>query len=491
MKLKKIFYATLLLIILFLLINADKKTIGVMLLKTDKAFDGYTLFPGKHHGMTVLINNQGDVINSWMSRYEPGQSAYLLENGNMIRAALVKGRYNIGGGEGGRFEEFNWEGDMVWSMDYASDKYMSHHDFAPMKNGNFLALCVERKTKAEAIAAGFNPEFIQEDSVCPEYIIEVKKIGKNQYEIVWEWHLWDHLIQDYDKNKPNYGDPAKHPELLDIHALNRKARAFWNHGNSINYNEELDQIMLSIRGTSELWIIDHSTTTEEAKGSKGGKYGKGGDILFRWGNPEAYRRGGSSDRQLYQQHDAQWITEGPGKGNILIFNNGIDRPGDKYSDILEFTSPADAKGNYPSLKDGEAYGPKKLAWTYKAKNPTDFYSAEISGVQRLPNGNTLICEGIPGHFFEVTQDGEIVWSYINPLVVDSILKQGEVASTDRRGHPDNAIFKIHKYSKDYPGLQGKDLTPKYPLIKDQIFEHEKSNTRGDRDDRGERRDGGK
>ena len=433
---------------------------GLHVYDQQKSFQGYTLYPGKHYGLTVLMDNEGRLVNKWMSDYEPGQSAYLLENGNMLRAALVKGKYNIGGGEGGRFEEFSWDGEMVWSMNYASQTYMSHHDFAPMANGHFLALCVEIKSKSEAIEAGFNPQLLRDDTVNPEFIIEVEKIGVNDYRIVWEWHVWDHLVQDFDSTKDNYGNPKEHPELLDVNAGNRRSPAFWNHANSIDYNEALDQIILSIRGSSEFWIIDHSTTTAEAKTGNGGGSGKGGDILYRWGNPETYGRGTRDDRRLFQQHDAHWIPEGvPGAGNILIFNNGIDRPGTKYSSIEEVEIPVNADGSYPVLGPEEAFSPREAVWTYKAPNPQDFYSPEISGVQRLPNGNTLICEGIPGHFFEITPDLEIVWSFVNPLVVNSILKSGEKAEIDPRGHPNNAVFKIHRYAPDYPGFEGKDLTP--------------------------------
>ena len=116
-------------------------------------------------------------------------------------------------------------------------------------------------------------------------------------------------------------------------------------------------------------------------------------------------------------------------------------------------------GSYPTLGAKDTYLPKNSMWTYTAPNPADFYSPEISSVQRLPNGNTLICEGIPGHFFEITPDSEIVWSYGNPIVVNSILKPGEKPTIDPRGHPNNAVFKIHRYAPDYPGLIGKDLTP--------------------------------
>ena len=188
--------------------------------------------------------------------------------------------------------------------------------------------------------------------------------------------------------------------------------------------------------------------------------GKGGDLLYRWGNPAAYGRGTTRDRKLFQQHDAQWIPDGcPGAGHILIFNNGLDRG---YSTVEEIVPPMDSRGRYV-LETGKAFGPQRSVWRYQATNPTDFYSSEISGAHRLPNGNTLICAGVRGIFFEVTPEGETVWEYVNPVVHNGILAQGEKSGLDHRGHNWNAVFKVHRYPLDYPGLAGRDLTPIGPI----------------------------
>jgi len=272
---------------------------------------------------------------------------------------------------------------------------------------------------------------------------------------VWEWNLWDHLIQEYDENKTNYGVVAEHPELMDFNFASN-ASADWLHTNSIDYNAELDQILVSNRAIGELWIIDHSTTTEEAASHSGGNSGKGGDLIYRWGNPAAYQKGSLEDQTVFESHDAQWIDSGlQGAGNILIFNNGVSRPNGAYSSIDEFTPPVDESGNY-TMQGDSVYGPDSLTWTYDAEQDTNFYSPRLSGVQRLPNGNTLICTGAGGNFFEVTADGEIVWEYINPVDGGVPVEQGTVVT-------DNDVARCLRYSSDYPGLLGKDLTPGNPI----------------------------
>src|SRR6185312_13593635 len=129
--------------------------------------------------------------------------------------------------------------------------------------------------------------------------------------------------------KPEPKGKAKAKEKAKSGANNRgRTNADWTHFNGIAYNPDLDQIMVSVWTFSEFWIIDHSTTTAEAASHKGGRSGKGGDLLYRWGNPRAYRAGTEKDQKLFRQHNAHWIPKGhPGEGNLLVFNNGSGRPG--------------------------------------------------------------------------------------------------------------------------------------------------------------------
>lgn len=422
------------------------------------AFQGYTLLAPMTSTKTHLLDMQGRVVRSWDCGCNPALSAYLLENGDLLRAgSLPPGEQTITGpGAGGRVQQLSWEGEPVWDFKFVNERQLPHHDITPLPNGNVLMIVWDKKTRDEAVAAGRHPESLRE-ALLADAILEVKPTGKTTGEIVWEWHLWDHLIQDHDKEKANFGRVTAHPELVDVNfgdegfgrMMARKDDADklrsigyvggppagglpagpgagppggfmgpntdWTHFNAVAYNAELDQIVISVHAFSEIWIIDHGTTTAEAAGHKGGKRGRGGDLLYRWGNPRAYRSGTNVDQRLFSQHSAHWIATGsPGAGHLLVFNNGSRRPDGTYSSVDEIVPPLAADGKY-DRKPGLAYGPDKAAASYTAPDKSEFYSMLISGAQRLPNGNTLICSGITGLVFEVTPGNEVVWKYVNPV----------------------------------------------------------------------------
>ncbi len=447
--------------------RADGLTVG-LLLNTERAFDGYTLFTPIHEGNAYLIDNAGRIVHSWDKGTSGNMTPYLLEDGSVIRA-------NVG------ITQHAWDGSLVWDFDYV---FQGHHDIEVLPNGNVLLLAYDFKTDLEAIAEGRDPGALNTGALWSEKIVEVRQTGPTSGEIVWEWRVWDHLIQDFDPAKDNFGVVGDHPELIDINFgetnVNNDDRD-WLHANSVDYNPELDQIVISVRQFGELWIIDHSTTTEEAASDGGGTSGMGGDILYRWGNPEAYRAGGPEDQQLFLQHDAQWITPGlPGEGNLLMFNNEAGRPeGLLRSSIEEIVPPVDSSGSYP-LTPGEAYGPAEPVWSYS--NGEEFYSSIISGVGRLANGNTLITSGVPGTIFEVTPEGETVWKYVNPIQGAGPLTQGDPIPPigPGFGFNGNQVFRAIRYAPDYPGLSGRDLTPGAPLEivfdtdDDGLFDHEET-----------------
>ena len=264
----------------------------------------------------------------------------------------------------------------------------------------------------------------------------------------------DHLIQDFDSSKENFGVVSDHPGLMDInYTIGPAAISDWVHVNAVHYNPELDQICLSAAHVHEVWIIDHSTTTAEAAGHTGGNSDKGGDILYRWGNPRVYDRGTEAEQKLFGQHDIRWIPAGlPNEGNLLVFNNGMGRLDGNYSSVDRWTPPMNNDGTY-ILEPGQAYGPESASWTYVAD---DFYSPRISGVQPLPNGNLLVCEGNDGYLFEITADEEIVWQYENPVANGNPVSQGSMPFG-------NDTFRSTRFPVDYSAFAGKDLTPGNPI----------------------------
>ncbi len=442
------------------------RTMGVLINDTSLTYKGYTLFAPKQNTMTYLINNEGRKVHEWTkSTYPPGQAVYLLENGNLLRTCMTQTQLGTGGGEGGRIEEYDWDDNLVWSMDYSTSTYMQHHDIKKLPNGNIIMLVVEKKTYAQVLAAGFDPsklnaEILQKGYMLPDCIIEIQPTYPTGGTVVWEWHVWDHLIQDFDATKSNFGVVSSSPGLIDCDGDHRNLPLFWNHMNSIDYNADFDQIAMSVRGNSEVWIIDHSTTTALSAGHTGGIRGKGGDLIYRWGNPLTYGAGTINNRKYFEQHDVEWVKSGcPGAGNLTCYNNGLGR-NPLHSTVDEITPPVDASGNY-SLTTGTAFGPADFTWSYTASPPESLYSENISGAQRQPNGNTIICEGGHGDFTEVTSAGNLVWRYICPVDDNGPMIQGDTIPTNpvRPDETMNSVFRIYRFAPDYAAFTGRDLTP--------------------------------
>jgi len=505
--------------LLFSLGTATALERKVGLIENDPAaFDGYTLFAPLFSKTTYLIDMQGRVVHTWECEFPPGLSAYLLENGHLLRTAAVgpRNRTFFGRGAGGRVQEVTWDGEIVWDFEYSSATYLLHHDVERLPNGNVLMIAWERRTEEEALSAGRDPDLIGSSGLWSDHIIEVKPTGETTGEIVWQWHVWDHMIQDYDPDASHHGVVSEHPELININPvywterLSRQERERlealgylgsgprtgpsdhdWVHTNSIAYNAELDQIVLSVLAFNEIWIIDHSTTTEEAAGHTGGRCGKGGDLVYRFGNPQVWGGGAAADQRLFAQHDAHWIPRGcEGAGEILLFNNGRGRPGGDHSSVDQFALPKNDRAD-DERPCASGFAPAGLVWSYAAQPKNVFYSTHISGAQRLPNGNTLICSGEKGIIFEVTRGGEVVWKYVNPIFgnwrrghgggragprgVGTESKRSERREASgsartgrgaapgmgrpRRSERQNCVFRAYRYGPEFASLIGKDLQP--------------------------------
>jgi hypothetical protein len=202
--------------------------------------------------------------------------------------------------------------------------------------------------------------------------------------VAWEWIGYEHMDTDIDTLCPLCG------------------RARWANANSV-YVMDNGDVLLSQRFTNTLLIVDKKT----------------GDIKWRWGSGE-----------IAHPHDAQVLDN----GNILAFDNGFHR-----NCIHDFQS---SRSRVVEVNPKT----KEIVWEYEDEVPMNFYSFACSGCQRLPNGNTLICEAMMGRIFEVTPNGENVWEYIVPF---------------RYKHPFlgrvNFVFRAYRYGPDFEGLKGADL----------------------------------
>lgn len=428
-------------------LTSFSQTVGLIQHENASLDNGYVLFAPINSYTTYLIDKCGKQVKTWTSAYKPGQSVYLLDDGTLLHSGNANNTTFNAGGKGGVIEKIDWNGNVTWSYSISTDTNCQHHDIKVLPNGNILAIVWDKKTINEAIAQGRNPNLIS-TSVWSEKIIEIQPTGTNGGTIVWEWHLWDHLVQDYDTTKPNYGIVASHPERIDLNYAATANTEDWQHINAIDYNATLDQIVLSSHNSDEIWIIDHSTTTQEAKTNSGGNSNKGGDILYRWGNPQSYDNGSLSDQKLFGQHNVQWIAKGlPFENQIMIFNNGNGRTGGNYSTVEIINPPVNGYGYTASLP----YSPNAYSWIYNQNNTNNWYAQNISGTQQLSNGNLLICSGPTGTFLEVDTDGYILWKYINPVNNSGIINQDTTPSQ-------NTVFRASFYPTDFIGFKDKTLS---------------------------------
>jgi hypothetical protein len=366
--------------------------------------DGLAIYNPVYDRTVSLMDTNGQIIHSWSCTTTPGYTVYLMPDSTIWRPGAYSGAVMRGGVYGGQIEQYDWQGNVIRSFLWSDSNHQQHHDIHPMENGHILLLAWARKTQAQAQAMG---RVNVTGEMWPEEIVEYDPDADSA---VWIWRVWDHVIQDVDSTKPNFGVVRDHPELIDINVGDLFFYGDWIHANIVEYNDERDEIVFSSHFLNELYVIDHSTTTAEAAGHTGGRRAKGGDILYRWGNPMNYRRGDSTAQHFFVVHGANWIEPGlVGEGNILVFNNG-DRPGtvNDYSSVEEIAPPLDSNGNY-YLHPDSAFGPEGPSWIYQ--DPGDFNSAHMGGAYRMPNGNTFITEAVSGRLTEVTHDGQVVWQH--------------------------------------------------------------------------------
>ncbi len=445
--------------------------------------DGYVLFAPIQSGIIYLVDSRGEVVRQWRGGSAFNSPIYLRENGNLLFTRRLDGDGEVFhfAGIGGRLVEMTWDGETVWEYDFP-DGLRQHHDIEPLPNGNVLAIVWDSVTPDEAVARGRNALHVSRQGLWPDAIVEIEPIHPRGGRIVWKWSSWDHLVQDVDPRFPDHGDPAVAVGRIDVNAdhrergprsaeghedRNRRMESVgylgadsaedlpvedgdaptrrknpdWTHVNSVAYSAVHDWVAMCTPVYNEVWVVDHATTAEEVRGSAG-------DLLYRWGNPRVHGMGGAEDTRLFGPHDARFIPAGyPGGGNVLVFNNGLDRPGEDYSSVEELVLPL-ADGSRIAREEGEPFGPSEPVWSFSREG---FFSDFISGAERLPNGNTLVCAGPQGFVVEVTPEHELVWEYLNPFVGEIAMQLGEKSKGWSHRY---ALFRVTYVPADHPGLPG-------------------------------------
>jgi len=435
-----------------------QNTVGLISYDANQSFDGYNLIYPHNQPNVYLLDNCGEIVHTWADEvnWRPSNAAYLTEDGLLYKAKrddIVTGDRFWAGGGGANIEIRDWDNNLVYSFEMNDSINRLHHDFSVTPEGNIIAVAWELKTLEEAIEAGKDISILSQGEIWSDWVFE---LDPQLDSIIWEWHAWDHLVQDFDSTKVNFGIVADHPELIDINFYRPDGHPDWLHANALDYSPELDQVMLSIPYFDEIWIIDHTTTTAQAQSHSGGFGGAGGDLLYRWGNPLAYQQGDSTDQQLFFQHDAHWIDDfvspiDPNFGKIAVFNN---RVASNFSTANVIDSNWDMYDwRYP--KFGKTFGPEQFDQVITHPDTFPLWSTGLSSVQFLTNGNRLITSGRFGYSFELNMDDEIVWEYITPRNGEQAATQGDIL-----GLNDNLTFRLDRYPTDFAAFEGKDLSPK-------------------------------
>lgn len=361
-------------------------------------WNGLTLYSNSNSTLGYLIDTSSTVVKTWtFTGGGTGYSTHMTPGGDVWRSVVYPGNLLAGGGMTGKIQKYSYTGTLLWDYTYSSSTYCLHHDHCPLPNGNVLVISYDVKTAAEATAAGSSTAI----TIWSEKVMELKPVGTNSAQVVWEWKVWDHLVQNYNPSAANYQTSiVNNPQLLNINFQTKKD---WIHMNGIDYNPVLDQIIVSSHNLNEWYIIDHSTTTAEAASHSGGNSGKGGDILYRWGNPAAYQASGSMI--LNVTHDAHWIPLGcPGEGNLTGVNNkGVTSPSNKTC-VDAITAPR-ADYNY-TLNPGSAFTPA----TYAARHVSTGYTSNMGSVDQFPNGNQMVCLATSGTIYEINAAGTTLWT---------------------------------------------------------------------------------
>jgi hypothetical protein len=365
----------------------------------EAAYKGYTLITPQGGDATLLLNMEGKIVHVWsFTDIIPGYGR-LLENGNLLLRAVERALWNeetlcwIEGDDTAgssssdinvRVRELGANASVIREVDWEGGTVWEYQN--PRIHHDFVRLPNGNSVLAEWMDMPKEVEDRVEGGLKTPAEGAPPMLGDEIFEIDPQGkELWRVKLWELH-------DPIKDP----ICPL--EGRVEWSHLNSLDVNEKGD-VAFSCRNNSRVGIID----------------GNSRKLVWSYGQPD-----------IFHQHNATWLPN----GNIQIFDNGMHRHGMPRSRVIEVNPATD-----------------EVVWEYKGTPEIQFFSSDMSGAERLPSGNVLICEGAPGRIFEVTQERGVVWEWINPIV-------GQV-----RGGASSAIFRAHRYDSDHPAVKGRSLTP--------------------------------
>jgi hypothetical protein len=334
------------------------------------------------------MNN--NTLHTWTSTHSVMSHAHLLRDSSVLFPYVVGNTSINVPMSGGGLQIIKWDGTVAWDYHYYSSTFVPHHDVEPVYYTNdsketpsMFVICATKENTNNLLA---------------EKIVELKPSGTDSATIKWVWFAYDHSTS---------GGTDK-PELLDLAMGYETSEGSggggdWLHMNSVSYNPHLDQLIVGVNWFEEFIVLDHGTTTAQAATHTGGTYGKGGDILYRWGHPSNY--GCTGTQILFRPHGASWIPHYmpgtrkalPGAGNVLDISNNTAKG-------YEVTLPGTA-GVYARTA-GSAYGPASAKFSFDITG----MGSDQGSIQRLPNGNTLVSKGASTGVLEVDSIGAKVWT---------------------------------------------------------------------------------
>jgi hypothetical protein len=411
---------------------------GTTIYKPELAWNGYTVLSPLASNAALVIDMNGNIVKRWDGYVNSaGGPVRVLPGGGVMAAAGARPPHQ----ESLELVQRDFDGQVVWRFDRNEQietrdgktvwSARQHHDWQreDFPAGYYSPEAMPGEGSRTLILTHtnhMNPN-VADVMLEDDRLIEVSWDGK----IVWEWRASDHIDE--------LGFAADARDVIRRAVGFSKARGSfdWLHVNSATYlgpNQWFDggdarfapnHVIISSRQASLLAII-----------------GRDGKIVWQLGpdfrKSEELRKIG----QIIGQHHAHFIPKGlPGAGNVLVFDNGGASGYGFDTPIAPDGTGALARATSRVLEINPVT--LDLVWSYAAAG---FFSTNISGAQRLPNGNTLITAGAPGRMFEVTRDGDIVWEYMYPVF-----------------NPRNAVYRAYRLPYEWiPQLERPEERPVAP-----------------------------